>query len=123
MTRAEVMESWRLRLAEYRRFAALVDGERIATQVLADLSSIGSDEAEETLSLTEASKVGGVSTRQLSRLVEQGKLENCGRKNAPRVRRRDIPRKASIDSGDSTGLSLQLARQAVSSKISARGRR
>ena len=124
MTRAEITESWRLRLADYRRFAAQVDGEKIATQVLADLASIGTDEAEETLSLTEASKEGGVSTRTLSRQIEQGKLENCGRKNAPRVRRKDIPRKTTIDSGDSTGaLSLQVARQAISSKMSARGRR
>ena len=123
MTRAEVIESWRLRLAEYRRFAAQVDGEKIAAQVLADLASIGTDEANETLSLTEASADGGVSTRQLSRLIASGKIENVGRKNAPRVRRKDIPRKATIDSGDSTGLSLQLARQVVSSKMSARGRR
>ena len=119
--RSEIIESWRTRLAEWQRFGTLVSGETVAAQVLADIASLSEDIGDESLSLTEASKEGGVSTRQLARLVQQGKLVNVGRKNAPRVRRKDIPRKAALaDSGNVPN--LQVIREAVGSKLGQRGR-
>lgn len=122
MTRAEIIERWRSRLSDWKLVAAQVDGEKIAGLVLQDLTAL-EDDAEGELSLTEASAEGGISTRQLSRLIADGKLENVGRKNAPRVRRKDIPRKAAVASDGNATTLLSITRNAVASRIAARGRR
>lgn len=121
MTRAEIIERWRSRLADWKLVAAQVDGEKIAQMVLLDLTSLD-DDAEATLSLTEASAEGGVSTRQLSRLIKDGKLKNLGRPGAPKVRRSDIPRKAAIANDRNTASLLSITRTAVASKVVTRGR-
>ena len=127
MTREEIIARWRTRLTAFQEMHAQVDGEATARQVLADLEGMADVHEDAPLSLTQASQEGGVSTRQLARLIEDGKLENVGRKGAPRVRRRDIPRKAvaerTIASSDTMGVSLRMARQVVTSKIGHRGRR
>ena len=43
------------------------------------------------MSLVDAAQVSGYSADHLGSLVRQGKLPNVGRKNAPRVRRTDLP--------------------------------
>lgn len=50
-------------------------------------------EGNATLSLSEAAEVTGFTADYLGALVRQGKLRNVGRKNAPRVRRGDLPSK------------------------------
>ncbi len=55
--------------------------------------------AEELLSPPEASSVSGYSRRRLRELETEGKLENCGRKGAPRYRRSDLPTKPRADDG------------------------
>ena len=45
------------------------------------------------LTLTEASNESGYSKRRLRELVAEGAIPNAGRKNAPRIRRGDLPRK------------------------------
>jgi hypothetical protein len=47
-----------------------------------------------TLTLQEASSESGLSVDHLARLIRQGRIENAGEKGAPRIRRRDLPRKA-----------------------------
>jgi hypothetical protein len=126
VTRTEIIERWRSRLADWRLVGAQVNGEKLAEMVLSDLSQMSERHEDAELTLTEASAEGGMSTRQLARLIRSGALENVGRKNAPRVRRRDIPRKATArsgiaKSGNTSALSLQLARQAITSKARARG--
>jgi hypothetical protein len=49
---------------------------------------------EEALALTDAAKESGYSANHLGRLVRSGEIENIGRSNAPKIRRRDLPRKA-----------------------------
>lgn len=49
---------------------------------------------DEALTLAEAAKESGYSRRRLRELVAEGKMPNAGRKNAPRIRRGDLPRKA-----------------------------
>lgn len=118
MTRSEIIERWRTRLLDWKLVAAQVDGEKIAEMVIRDLTALDLD-SDATLSLTEASAEGGISTRQLSRLIKNGKLENHGRPNAPRLRRGDIPRKAgSVE--NKTNL-LSITRNAVASKVVMRG--
>ena len=62
---------------------------RAAGDVLHALSTVEDD----TLSLADAAKESGYTADHLGRLVRQGTIENVGRKNAPRIRRRDLPRK------------------------------
>ena len=46
---------------------------------------------EDTLTLVEAAQLSGYSADHLGSLVRRGKLPNVGRKNAPRIRRSDLP--------------------------------
>lgn len=46
---------------------------------------------EETLTLVEAAAVSGYTADHLGSLVRKGKIPSYGQKNAPRVRRSDLP--------------------------------
>jgi hypothetical protein len=48
-----------------------------------------------SLNLVEAAKESGFSRDHLGELVRLGQIPNAGRKNAPRIRRADLPIKAS----------------------------
>src|SRR5687768_16361661 len=48
---------------------------------------------EGALTLSEAAKVSGYSTDHLGRLVRKKRVQNVGRKSAPRIRRADLPQK------------------------------
>lgn len=127
MTRQELIERWRSRLAAFKDFGAHIDGEATARQILSDLEGMADSYEDAEISLTQASEEGGVSTRQLSRLIKAGKLDNVGRPNAPRVRRKDIPRRAQRESSTSANSNigialLGIARQAVASRASQRGK-
>ena len=56
-------------------------------------------QVDELLSPPEAEVVSGYSRRRLRELETEGKLENCGRKGAPRYRRGDLPTKSQTDDG------------------------
>lgn len=45
------------------------------------------------LNLQEAARESGYSPDHLGRMVRQGKIANTGCENAPKIRRRDLPRK------------------------------
>ena len=47
---------------------------------------------DEVLSLKEAAVISGYSADHLGRLVRQGRVQNVGRKNAPKLRRGDLPK-------------------------------
>ena len=49
--------------------------------------------ALEALTLSEAAEESGYSKSHLSRLIATDRLPNAGRRNAPRVKRGDLPRK------------------------------
>ncbi len=55
--------------------------------------------SDELLSPPEAEAASGYSRRRLRELETEGKLENCGRKGAPRYRRSDLPTKPRADDG------------------------
>jgi hypothetical protein len=85
--------SWRARAAKLRTWAAADQAatalERAAEELEAELRADG--EAE--LNLEQAGAECGYSARHLARLISDGTLVNAGRKNAPRIRRSDLPRK------------------------------
>lgn len=117
MTRDELLTRWQTRGAEWKRLGAHVDGGAVADEILADIALLEQIEGDEVLSLTAASAESGYSRDHLARLIRQGTIPNAGRPNAPRVRRRDLPRKAAVlQSADESGISrAQIARSVVNS--------
>ena len=117
MTRDELLARWQNRRAEWRRLGAHVEGVAVADEILADLALLEQSEGAEILSLSEASAESGYSREHLARLIRQGSIPNAGRPNAPRVRRRDLPRKAtSLQSQEEGAISrAQIARSVVNS--------
>lgn len=59
----------------------------------AELEAAVRDGAQELLDLKEAARVSGYSPDHLGRLVRDGKIPNAGRRNAPKIRRADLPRR------------------------------
>jgi len=94
MTRATFRARWHTTCEELRQAGALVDGAKLLDRVLADFDAMSASEDAETLTLAEAAPESGYSRDHLARLVRAGALPNAGRRGAPRLRRKDLPRKA-----------------------------
>jgi hypothetical protein len=67
-----------------------VDAAALVREVVASIRSIREASLNELLSLTEAAERTGHTADHIGRLVREGKVPNAGRKNAPRVRIRDL---------------------------------
>lgn len=104
------------------RRRAQVDGAALLREVLADFAAVTRADAEEVLNLREAARESGFSADHLGRLVREGRIPNAGRPHAPRVRRRDLPRKPSALRAEAASLNLlgatsvQIARAVVNSE-------
>ena len=81
---------WRARATELERFApsAAQAFREAADQLEASLQSV-----EESVTLKEASALGGYSVDALQRMVAAGRIENAGRKGKPRIRLTQVPTK------------------------------
>ena len=90
---SDVLKRWMERHEEWTRLGAQVSGERVAAEIVADLQEIAKAQADELVTLEEAGRQTGYTADHLGALIRQGKLQNYGRKNAPRVRLGDCPRK------------------------------
>ena len=87
--------TWRRRAKALRRYGSeppAVALERCA----AELEDTIAERDETTFSLVEASRESGYTADHLGRLVRDGKIPNAGRPGAPRIARRDLPRKAHV---------------------------
>jgi hypothetical protein len=90
--------------------------------VLAGFAALTTAVADELLNLRQAARESGYSVDHLGRLVREGRISNAGRPRSPRVRRRDLPRKASVLPAAATRLNLlgatpgQIARAVVTSQ-------
>jgi hypothetical protein len=93
MIHDELRALWENRRKDYARTRAMVSGEVIAEEVLHDLATLCQREDNEAITLQEASVWSGYSSRHIGRLIREGKLDNVGRPNAPRVRRGQLPMK------------------------------
>ena len=94
MTREDFTSRWRARRDELARLGALVEGVKLCDEVLADAEALFRSEEHDVLTLTEAAQESGYSAGHLGRLVRDGTIPNVGRPNAPKIRRADLPRKA-----------------------------
>jgi hypothetical protein len=84
--------TWRDRAAELDPYAPPA-AEAFRTAA-AELEATLRAAADEELTLAEAAAESGYSAERLRRKVAGGEIPNAGRKGAPRIRRADLPRKA-----------------------------
>lgn len=90
----ELPALWRSKAEGLRPFAEPVA--RAFEQAADDLQAVVDAEDAVLLTLEEAASLSGYSTDHLARQVRAGTIQNAGRKGAPRVRARDLPRKAAV---------------------------
>jgi hypothetical protein len=88
-----LLAHWRAHAAEIEAYAqpAAAAFRRAADQLEGALQSTYT----ELLTLEQAAVESGYSADHLGRLIRQRRIPNAGRKNAPRIVRSDLPRKAS----------------------------
>jgi hypothetical protein len=92
MSLEHLMRAWRTRAEELRPYTAPTAAafERAAAELEETLTSY----LMEPLTLAQAEAESGYSRDHLARKVRNGALSNAGRRRAPRILRRDLPRKA-----------------------------
>ncbi len=105
MSHDDVLARWRRRREEWTRLGVQVDGAKVAAEVLADLEALLAAARDVPLTLHEAAQESGYSGDHLGRLVRAGRIPNAGRPYAPRIRRRDLPRRARAAVADGTRVS------------------
>ena len=90
--------AWRRQAKTLRRYG----GQALATALercADELEGTIRERDDTTYSLVEASRESGYSADHLGRLVREGKIPNAGRPGAPRIARRNLPRKAAAPAG------------------------
>jgi hypothetical protein len=92
VTLDDIRLRWAKRRDEWRRLGVYVDGGTLCDEILADLEALDAS-GETLLTLVDAAAESGYSADHLGRLVRDGVIPNAGRANAPKIRRRDLPRK------------------------------
>jgi hypothetical protein len=81
------------RRAELARLGALVQGDRLIDEILADLDAIEREVRGKLVKLSEASRACGYTPDHLRVLIRAGKLTDYGRRHAPRVRLDELRKK------------------------------
>jgi hypothetical protein len=89
----DLIDDWTRRRDEAAAIGALAPTAQLCDLVLRDLQMMRTAAQDELLTLTEAARRSGYSREHLSRLVGLGTIPNAGRRNAPRIRAADLPRK------------------------------
>ena len=92
----EIIDRWAQRRDEWSRLHVTVDGAALADEVLADLNAITSEHGNVPLNLIEAAGESGYSVGHLGREIKAGRIPNAGRDNAPKILRRNLPRKPGV---------------------------
>ena len=94
VTPREILDRWHARRDELAALKATVDGATLCDQAIADLELLVAGGGDEALNLVEAARESGYSVTTLRRNIRDGSIPNAGRANAPKILRRDLPRKA-----------------------------
>ena len=93
MTIDELLDQWERDAETLRRRGATVQGDTLC-QCCEELRIARREEGEELLTLDQAAALSGYSKHYLRELLYAESIPNAGRRNRPRIRRRDVPRKA-----------------------------
>lgn len=89
----ELLARWGTRAEDAQRIGATAPIANVVRDLMRELEETTRREDDELLDLRQASAETGLSDRTIRQHIADGKLENRGRKNAPRVRRGDLARK------------------------------
>lgn len=92
--------------SDARRFRELgqVPPAELLERVAVELEDEREAHESEPLTISEAAEASGFSSSHLYHLLQAGQLPNAGEKNAPRIRRGDLPRKGTrIQDGSQEG--------------------
>jgi hypothetical protein len=87
--------AWRDRAGQLRAWAGAEGAARAWQAAAVELETAIREAAGETLTLSDAARESGYAPRTLRQMVAEGKLPNAGRRNAPRIKRADLPRRPS----------------------------
>ncbi len=94
MSSATTLSSlWRIRAKLFRDHAD-ESVARVYEKCATELEEALQEQDERLLDLQEAAVLSGYSADHLGRLVRDGAIPNAGRARAPKIRLRDVPRKA-----------------------------
>ena len=115
----QLAESWRTEAGRLRQLEAA--GQAAAFEQLAnELEATLATWETSSLTIREASDCSGYSEDHLRRLVRRGHIRNAGRKNSPRISRRDLPVKPNAKDGsgsqDPLDFKEQIARSVADSR-------
>lgn len=91
MSARRLIEVWRSRAKDLEVYAP--SASRAFETAALELEQAIREADLEPLKLREAARESGYDEDHLGELVREGKIPNAGRKNAPRILRRDLPRK------------------------------
>lgn len=92
-TVADLPTDWRARAADLQQWGA-TEASKALDRAAEQLEEALRRQSDVVLTLGEAARETGYSDEHLGRLVREGKISNAGQKNAPRIRRGDLPHKA-----------------------------
>jgi hypothetical protein len=118
----EFVTKWTTEAEVMRQRGVLVNGALLLEEIVRDFDAVTGGRVGELLTLTDSATESGYSAEYLGTLIRQGKIQNAGRPHAPRIRRQDLPRKASRLPDPPSSLKLvgatprQIARAIISSK-------
>lgn len=86
-------KAWRERSLLLKEWAAAEGAAKAWEQAATELEQCLTRHEDETLNLQQAAALSGFNADHLGRLIRLGRIRNAGRKNAPRILRKDLPRK------------------------------
>jgi hypothetical protein len=91
----DLLDRWRKEIADLRSMYFDEGRAALTARHLTELENALNLQSNELLTLAEASRLSGYTEDHLGRLVRDGKIANAGREHVPRIRRADVPLKAS----------------------------
>lgn len=86
----DLLANWREKATGLEQFGATEQAITLR-KCADDLDDTWDQWVNQPLTLQQAAESGGYSTAQLGRLVREGTIPNAGRRNAPRIFRKDVP--------------------------------
>lgn len=89
---SQLVADWRQRAEALREWGANANAVTLG-RAADELEAVIAYRADELLTLEQAAAESGYSVDHLGRRVREGRIPNAGRRGAPLIRRRDLPRK------------------------------
>jgi hypothetical protein len=106
----QLADSWRAEAGRLRQLEAI--GQAAAFEQLAnELETTVATWEDSSLTIREASESSGYSEDHLRRLVRRGHIPSAGRKNSPRISRRNLPVKPHAEDGSGGQPSVDFRKQ------------